>query len=140
MGWGHNRDLIGQVPKGICFFIGGSAICTRKRTFYAICPILDHFSAMLGKHPLKRKEERTVKEIYSAEGYRIVSEVDHCPFWEKDTVPGYGSGAKDCFFCRYADFRKERYMTRMQGQFAKKPLYSICHHEKNRKQREKSVF
>ena len=81
-----------------------------------------------------------MKERYSAEGYRIVSEIDHCAFWEKDSVPCYGSGTTDCFFCRYADFRKEQYMTQMQGQSAEEPLYSICHHEKNRKQRETSVF
>ena len=81
-----------------------------------------------------------MKGRYSAEGYRIVSEIDHCAFWEKDSVPCYGSGTTDCFFCRYADFRKEQYVMYIQGQFVEGPLYSICHNERNRKQKEKSII
>ena len=81
-----------------------------------------------------------MKERYSAEGYRIVSEIDHCSFWEKDSIPCYGNCARDCFFCRYADFRKEQFMERASGGAKEEPLYSVCRNEKNRKQRENSVI
>ena len=74
-----------------------------------------------------------MKERYSAEGYRIVSEIDHCAFWEKDSVPCYGSGTTDCFFCRYADFRTPESIRRAEEMPRRSIIYSVCQNEKNKK-------
>ena len=70
---------------------------------------------------------------YTENGYLIVSESDKCTFWEKDTPPCTTGWNPDCFFCRYADFRKPEYRQRMQDVSTKGKLYSVCRNEKNKK-------
>ena len=69
---------------------------------------------------------------YTEDGFLIVAESDRCALWEKDDYPCRYGCAKDCFFCRFSDFRKPDY----QGQMEMKPqndkLHSVCHHEKNK--------
>jgi len=74
-----------------------------------------------------------MKEVYSADGYRIVKEVDQCSLWEEDTAPCYVCSVKDCFFCKYADFRKGYYIDSVKKQPATEILYGICRNEMNRK-------
>jgi hypothetical protein len=71
---------------------------------------------------------------YTEDGYLIVSESDMCPLWEKDTCPCTTGWYPDCYFCRYADFRKVEYRAKMENELVKSKLYSVCHNEKNRKE------
>ena len=68
---------------------------------------------------------------YSRDGYLIVSELSHCPFFEKE-----GSAPKncssDCFFCKFSDFRKREYIERVEREAHQGVLYSECHNEKNK--------
>ena len=70
---------------------------------------------------------------YNENGYLIISEMDTCPLWEKDTVPSIYRCTQDCFYCRFADFRTEENIRRAQEASQGKILYSICRNEKNRK-------
>ena len=71
---------------------------------------------------------------YTEDGYLIVSETDKCPLWEKDTVPCRSGYTKACFFCKFADFRKEELRKCAEEMPQGEKLYSICHHEQNRNQ------
>lgn len=73
-----------------------------------------------------------VEKSYSVDGYLIVSELSHCPFFEKDVSAQKSCGA-DCFFCKYSDFRKSEYIERVENGSLSDVLYSICHNEKNKK-------
>ena len=68
---------------------------------------------------------------YDEDGYLIISETDSCPLWEKDTIPSTFACTKDCFYCRYTDFRTDEYIRRAEEMPRGKPLYSICRNEKN---------
>jgi hypothetical protein len=70
---------------------------------------------------------------YNENGYLIISEMDTCPFWEKDTVPSIFGCTQDCFYCRFTDFRTEKTITRAQQVPRGSKLYSICQNEKNRR-------
>ena len=69
---------------------------------------------------------------YSHDGYLIVSELSHCPYFERDASADRLCGG-DCFFCKYADFRKREYIERIESEPPGGVLYSICHNEKNKK-------
>ena len=70
---------------------------------------------------------------YDNNGYLIVCEVDSCPLWEKDTIPCMTGWDRDCFFCRYSDFRTPEFVHFAEKQPRHQKLYSICHNEFNRK-------
>ena len=70
---------------------------------------------------------------YDENGYLIISEMDTCPFWEKDTIPCRSGWTQACFFCRFTDFRTDENIRRAQEASQGKILYSICRNEKNRK-------
>ena len=74
-----------------------------------------------------------VEKKYTEEGYRIVSESDKCSLWEKDTVPCSSGWNPDCFFCKYADFRKADYRAQVKDVLVRNKLYSVCHNQKNKK-------
>ena len=74
-----------------------------------------------------------MEKKYTEDGYRIVSETDQCPLWEKDTVPCRSGYTKACFFCRFADFRTEEFIRRAEDTSPGEKLYSICRNEKNKK-------
>ena len=75
-----------------------------------------------------------MKDIkYTEDGYLIVSETYKCPLWEKDTLPCRTGWNPDCFFCKYADFRKAEYRAQAKNQLTNRKLYSVCHNEKNKK-------
>ena len=76
-----------------------------------------------------------MEEKYSREGYLIVSELSHCPFFEKDESAPKSCGA-DCFFCRFSDFRKREYIEQVNNEALDGVLYSVCHNEKTRKQQQ----
>ena len=69
---------------------------------------------------------------YDENGYLIISETDACPLWEKDTIPSAFDCTKDCFYCRFADFRTEETIIHAKGIPRGAKLYSICGNEKNR--------
>ena len=69
---------------------------------------------------------------YDENGYLIISEMDTCPLWEKDTVPSIYRCTQDCFYCRFADFRTEETITSAKEIPRGEKLYSICGNEKNR--------
>jgi len=71
---------------------------------------------------------------YTEDGYLIVSESDKCSLWEKDTRPCMTGWNPDCFFCKYADFRKAEYIARTNDAPVRKKLYSVCHNVKNKKE------
>lgn len=68
---------------------------------------------------------------YTPDGYLVVSEVDTCPLWEKDTIPCRNGCRKDCFFCRFADFRTEKFIRHAEEMPLGEPMYSVCRNEKN---------
>ena len=70
---------------------------------------------------------------YTIEGYLIVSESDHCPLWEKTTQPGFMWCTKDCFYCKYSDFRTPEFISKMEDVQNSEKMYSVCHNEKNKK-------
>lgn len=70
---------------------------------------------------------------YTADGFRIISESDGCPLWEKESLPCRCGWAKDCFFCKYSDFRTSEYRERMEAESRTGKLYSVCHNEKNKR-------
>ena len=69
---------------------------------------------------------------YTGDGCLIVSELSRCPLFEADaSTPGtYG---EDCFFCKHSDFRRREYIERIANAARDGVLYSVCHHEKNKK-------
>ena len=68
---------------------------------------------------------------YSRDGYLIVSELSHCPFFEKDGSAPSACGV-DCFFCKFSDFRKQEYIQRIENEARDGVLYSVCHNENNK--------
>ncbi len=70
---------------------------------------------------------------YTNDGYLIVSELDSCPLWKKDSAPCYASSERDCFYCTYAEFRKDEFIKSVRSKPPGEMLYSVCHNEKNRK-------
>ena len=70
---------------------------------------------------------------YTKDGYLIVSELDTCPLWEKDTIPCRCGLNNRCFFCRFTDFRTEESIRRAEDMPRGEPLYSVCRNEKNKK-------
>ena len=41
-------------------------------------------------------------------------------------------GCKDCFFCKFSDFRKREYIDKVESEARRGILYSVCHNEKNK--------
>ena len=77
---------------------------------------------------------------YTKDGYLIVSELDTCPLWEKDTIPCRMGCNNRCFFCRFTNFRTEEFIRRTEEMPRGEPLYSVCRNEKNRvKKSEKEI-
>ena len=72
------------------------------------------------------------EQKYTEDGYLIISEMDTCPLWEKDTVPSIFGCTHDCFYCRFTDFRTEETITSAKEIPRGEKLYSICGNEKNR--------
>ena len=68
---------------------------------------------------------------YADDGYLIVSELFMCPFFEKEES-AHTCGEKDCFFCKFSDFRKREYIEQVEAEARKGVLYSVCHNEKNK--------
>jgi hypothetical protein len=69
---------------------------------------------------------------YTKEGYLVVAESDKCPLWEKTTRPCNSGWTRDCFFCKYADFRTPEFIQRAEEEGINGKLYSVCHNEKNK--------
>ena len=68
---------------------------------------------------------------YTEDGCLIVSELSCCPHFEKDrSAPK--SCSRDCFFCKFSDFRKREYIERVENETQVGVLYSTCHNEKNK--------
>ena len=72
------------------------------------------------------------EEKYTKDGCLIVSELSHCPLFERD-VSAPKSCRADCFFCKFSDFRKREYIERIETETAESVLFSVCHNEKNKK-------
>ena len=70
---------------------------------------------------------------YNEEGYLIVSEMDTCPLWEKDTIPCNLGWNDRCFFCRFGGFRTPEYIGYAEEMPRGEPLHSVCRNEKNKK-------
>ena len=70
---------------------------------------------------------------YADDGFLIVSELGRCPFFEKDASTVRLCGSNDCYFCKYSDFRKRDYIELVDYEARRGVLYSVCHHEKNKK-------
>ena len=70
---------------------------------------------------------------YDENGYLVISETDTCPLWEKDTIPSAFVCTKDCFYCRFTDFRTEETIIRAQETPRGEKLYSICQNKENKK-------
>ena len=70
---------------------------------------------------------------YNQEGFRIVSESDRCPLWEKGSQPCRFGWAEDCFFCRFSNFRTPEYWERIDAETRTGKLHSLCRNEKNKR-------
>lgn len=71
---------------------------------------------------------------YTEDGCLIVSELACCSHFEKDqSAPK--SFSMDCYFCKFSDFRKREFIEQVESKAKIGILYSICHNEKNKKQR-----
>ena len=70
---------------------------------------------------------------YTKDGYLIVSEMDSCPLWEKDTIPCRCGCNDRCFFCRFANFRTQEFIWESEEMPRGEPLYSVCRNEKNKR-------
>ena len=68
---------------------------------------------------------------YNENGYLIISEMDTCPFWEKDTIPCRSGWTQACFFCRFTDFRTDETIRCAEELPRGTKLYSVCQNEKN---------
>jgi hypothetical protein len=77
--------------------------------------------------------EETEKKKYADDGSLIVSELGHCAFFEKDSSCERLCGGEDCFFCKFSDFRKRKYIEKVNRENHLGILYSLCHNEKNNK-------
>ena len=68
---------------------------------------------------------------YTRDGCLIVSELSHCPYFEKDkSAPK--SSIEECFYCKFSDFRRREYIERVENEVQGGVLYSTCHNEKNK--------
>ena len=74
--------------------------------------------------------EEPKEKRYTEDGCLIVSELWQCAYFEKDASVT-AVCCKDCFFCRFSDFRKREYIERIESESRKGVLYSVCHNEKN---------
>ena len=72
-----------------------------------------------------------IEKRYSRDGYLIVSELSHCPFFEKEGSAPKSCGT-DCFFCKFSDFRKREYIERVTSEARDGVLYSVCHNDANK--------
>ena len=70
---------------------------------------------------------------YNEEGYLIVSEMDTCPLWEKDTIPCNLGWNDRCFFCKFGGFRTSEYIRYAEEMPRGGPLHSVCRNEKNKR-------
>ena len=68
---------------------------------------------------------------YTKDGCLIVSELSHCPFFERDESAPKSCRA-DCFFCKFSDFRKREYIEKVENQALDGVLHSVCHNENNK--------
>ena len=75
---------------------------------------------------------------YTPDGYLVVSEMDTCPLWEKDTIPCNLGWNDRCFFCRFGGFRTSEYIRYAEEMPRGGPLHSVCRNEKNRKKENQS--
>ena len=75
---------------------------------------------------------------YTPDGYLIVSEMDTCPLWEKDTIPCNLGWNDRCFFCRFGGFRTSEYIRYAEEMPRGGPLHSVCRNEKNRNKENQS--
>ena len=66
------------------------------------------------------------------DGCLIVSELWYCEHFEKDESVTTQSYCKDCFFCKFSDFRKREYIDKVESEARRGVLYSVCHNEKNK--------
>ena len=69
---------------------------------------------------------------YTEDGGLIVSELSCCPHFEKDRASPK-SCSKDCYFCKFSDFRKWHYIESVESEARTGVLYSVCHNENNKK-------
>ena len=69
---------------------------------------------------------------YAEDGCLIVSELEGCEYFEKDNSVMSSSYCKDCFFCKFSDFRKREYIDKVESEARRGVLYSVCHNEKNK--------
>ena len=72
------------------------------------------------------------EQRYTGDGCLIVSELQRCPFFEKEPSLESAYG-EDCFFCKFSDFRKPEYIEAVKSKSPGGILYSPCHNEKNKK-------
>ena len=75
---------------------------------------------------------------YTVDGYLIVSEMDTCSLWEKDTIPCNLGWNNRCFFCRFGGFRTSEYIRCVEEMPRGGPMHSVCRNEKNRKKENQS--
>lgn len=75
---------------------------------------------------------RLTEKRYADDGYLIVSELDRCPFFERDEAVRQCC-EEDCFYCKFSDFRQREYIEKVETEARKGVLYSVCHNEKNKK-------
>ena len=81
-----------------------------------------------GRFGLEVPEEKR----YVEDGCLIVSELWQCAYFEKDESVSPSCSGRDCFFCKFSDFRKREYIERVESEARKGVLYSVCHNEKNK--------
>ena len=82
---------------------------------------------MFSKEAIHLEEKK-----YTEDGCLVVSELSCCPYFEKNRSAPM-SGSKDCYFCKFSDFRKREYIERVENETQVGVLYSVCHNEKNKK-------
>ena len=71
---------------------------------------------------------------YAEDGCLIVSELWQCGYFERDASVAPSNCCRDCFFCKFSDFRKREYIDRVESEARKGVLYSVCHNENNKLQ------
>ena len=76
--------------------------------------------------------EESKEKRYAADGCLIVSELWRCEHFEKDASVSACCGCKDCFFCKFSDFRKREYIDKVESEARRGILYSVCHNAKNK--------
>ena len=70
---------------------------------------------------------------YTQDGYLIVTETDTCLLWELEARSGSFSPTRDCFYCKFAEFRTREFINKVEGMPKTEKWDSVCHNEKNRK-------